>query len=90
MVKEGISNREVLAGETFKARVGFGAEIDIIAEAEVEVDKFSTASRGADSNIEGLDINNSAAGLIALVFALKRPKYILIVANFFLYLSISF
>ena len=48
--------------------MGFGAEIDIIAKAKVEVGKFSTASRNADGNIEGLDINNSAAGLIALIF----------------------
>ena len=46
--------------------MGFEAEIGIIAKAKVEVGKFSTASRGADGNIEGLDINNSAAGLIAL------------------------
>ena len=36
-------------------------------EAKVEVSKFSTASQGADGNIEGLDINNSAAGLIVLI-----------------------
>ena len=52
-----------MAGGTFKARVGFEAK----TEAEVEVSKFSTASWGANSNIENLDINNSAAGLIALI-----------------------
>ena len=83
--------------------MGFEAEINIIAKAEVGVDKFLIVSRGTNSNIEGLDINNSAAGLIALiiklakyvnlialVFTLKRPKYILIAANFFSYLLISF
>ena len=70
--------------------MGFEAKIGIVAKAKVGVGKFLTASRGANSNIEGLDINNLAAGLIALVFALKRPKYILIVANFFSYLLISF
>ena len=70
--------------------MGFEAKINIIAKAEVGVGKSSTASRGANNNIEGLDINNLAAGLIVLVFALKRPEYILVVANFFSYLSISF
>ena len=98
---ESISIKKVLTGEAFKARVGFEAEIGIVARAQVG--KFSTASRGANSNIEGLDINNSAAGLIALitelakyvglivlVFTLKRPGRILVVTNFFSYLSISF
>ena len=96
-----------MAGEAFKAKVGFGAEIGIIAKAKVEVGKFSTVSRGANSNIEGLNSiilvtkkNKNLTtliiklakyvNLIALVFVLKRPKYILIVTNFFSYLLISF
>ena len=55
-------------GGTFKAKKGFEAEISIIAKAKVEVDKFSTVSWGANSNIENLDINNSAANLIVLIF----------------------
>ena len=83
--------------------MGFEAEINIVKKAKVEVDKFLIASRNVNSNIEGLDINNSAAGLIvliiklakyvnliALVFILRRPGYILIAANFFSYLLISF
>ena len=54
----GNSSKKVL-GEAFKARVGFGAEIGIIAKAKVGIES-------ANSNIKGLDINNSAAGLIAL------------------------
>ena len=54
--------------KTFKAKKGFKAEINIVAKAKVEVDKFSTVNRSTNSNIEGLDINNSAAGLIALIF----------------------
>ena len=58
-----------MTGGTFKARVGFGAEINMAAKAKIEVGvgKFLTASRGINSNIEGLDVNNLAAGLIALI-----------------------
>ena len=52
----GISSRGVLAGGAFKARVGFGAEIGMVAGAEVEVGESSTVSRGADGNIEDVDI----------------------------------
>ena len=91
-----------MAGGTFKAKVSFEADINIVAKAKIEIDKFLIISRNANNNIEGLDINNSAANLIALigfakyvnlialVFILKRPKYILIAANFFSYLLISF
>ena len=48
--------------------MGFGAEISIIAKAKVEVGKFSTVSRSTNNNIEGFDINNLTAGLIALIF----------------------
>ena len=72
-----------MAGEAFKAKVSFEAKINIITKAKVEVGKFLTASRNTNNNIESLDINNSAAGLIVLIFTLKRPEYILIVANFF-------
>ena len=58
-----------MAGGIFNARVGFGVEIVMVAGAEIGVDK--SASRGADGNIEGLDVNNSAAGLIAL----GRPRF---------------
>ena len=37
---ENISSRKVLAGGIFKTKVGFEAEISIIAKAKVEVDKF--------------------------------------------------
>ena len=47
--------------------MGFEAEINIAAKAKVEVDKFLTVSRGANNNIEGLDINNSTAALIVLI-----------------------
>ena len=53
-----------MAGGVFKTKVGFEAEIGIIAKAKVGVGKFLTVSRNANNNIEGLDINNSAAGLI--------------------------
>ena len=62
-----------MAGGVFNARVGFGAEIVIVAGAEIEVDK-SSASRGADGNIEGLDVNDLAAGLIALGW----PRFFLV------------
>ena len=51
--------------------MGFKAKISIEtktkAKAKVEVNKFLTASRNINSNIEGLDINNLAAGLITLI-----------------------
>ena len=81
-------------GGTFKVRVGFEAEINIIAKAEVG--KFSIASRGADSNIEGLDINNLTAGLIALIRLIILPglmspgRKIIVVAIRFSYFFISF
>ena len=103
IVEKNINSKKVLAGRTFKAKVGFEAKINIITKAKVKVDKFSTAGRNTNSNIEGLNINNSAADLIALIiklakyvnlivliFILKRPGRILVVANFFSYLSISF
>ena len=67
-----------MAGGTFKAKVGFEAKIGIIAKAEVEIGKFSTASRGANNNIEGLDINNSAAGLIALINSITLSGLIIL------------
>ena len=71
--KKSISSKKVLAGGAFKTKMGFETKIKIVAEAkvEVEVGKFSTASRSANSNIEGLDINNPAKGLIAL----NRPRF---------------
>ena len=58
-----------MANETFKVRVGFEAKTKAKVEVKkkVEVDKFSTVSRGANNNIKGLDISNSAAGLIVLI-----------------------
>ena len=85
-----------IIAETFKAKVGFEAKIGIIAKAKVEVDKFSTASRNANNNIEGLDINNSAAGLIALIGLTILPDLILpgrkvvVIAIRFSYFFISF
>ena len=58
--------------------MGFTAEIGIIAKAKVEVDKFSTASRGTNNNIEGLDINNLAAGLIALINSITLSGLIIL------------
>ena len=51
--------------------MGFEAEIGIVAKAKVEVGKFSTASRGANSNIEGLDI---ALGLLAFFAIYKKSE----------------
>ena len=64
----GNSSRGVLGGAS-KAKVGFGAEIGMVAGAEVEVEvgKSSTASRGADGNIENVDI-----ALIAAFLAIFR------------------
>ena len=53
---EGISSRKVLAGGTFKARVGFEAKIGIIAKAKVEVGKVKKI------NIVEKNINNRRAG----------------------------
>ena len=71
---ESNSSRKVL-NEAFKTRVGFEAEINIIAKTKVGVGKSSTASWGANNNIKGLDINNSAAGLIVL----GRPRFFFVV-----------
>ena len=72
--------------------MGFEAEIDIIAKAEVS--KFSTASRGTNSNIKGLDINNPAAGLIALIGLTTLPvlpgRRVVVIAIRFSYFFISF
>ena len=74
--------------------MGFEAKIGIIAEAEVG--KFSTVSRNTKNNIEGLDINNSAAGLIALIGLTILPNLVLpgrkivVVAIRFSYFFISF
>ena len=65
-----------MAGETFKARVGFEAEINIVTKAKVG--KFSTVSRNTNSNIENLDINNLAAGLIALIRLTTLPGLIIL------------
>ena len=83
--------------------MGFETKINIVAKAKIKISKILIVSRGTNSNIENLDINNSAAGLIALIiklvkyvnlivliFILKRPGRVLIVTNFFSYLSISF
>ena len=88
--------------------MGFEAEINIIAEAEVgkfstvsrgakvEVGKSSTVNRGTNSNIEGLDINNSVAGLIALMGLTILPglvlpgRRIVVIAIRFSYFFISF
>ena len=84
-----------MTGEAFKAKVGFEAKINIVAKAKVEVGKFSI-SRSANSNIEGLNINNSAAGLIALIGLTTLPNLILlgrkiiVVAIRFSYFFISF
>ena len=67
-----------MTGGAFKARVSFEAEINIIAKAKVGVGKFLTVSRSANSNIEGLDINNSTAGLIALINLTTLPNLIII------------
>ena len=58
--------------------MGFEAEIDIIAKAKVEIAKFSTVSRNTNNNIEGLDINNSAAGLKVLIGLTTLPDLILL------------
>ena len=84
-----------IIAETFKAKVGFEAKIGIIAKAKVEVDKFLTASRGTNNNIEGLDINNSAAGLIALYLTtlpglVSLNRKIIVIAIRFSYFFISF
>ena len=55
--------------------MGFEAKINIVAEAKIN--KFSTASRNAKNNIEGLDIGNSAAGLIALISLIILPDLML-------------
>ena len=74
--------------------MGFGAKINVVAEAKVG--KFSTASRGTKNNIEGLDINNSAAGLIALTGLTTLPglmlpdRKIVVVAIRFSYFFINF
>ena len=78
---EGNSSRKVL-DETFKAKVGFEAKIDIIAKAKVGIGKFLTASRNANNNIEGLDIKNFsrienvniALNLLAFFTICKKPK----------------
>ena len=84
------------------ARVGFEAEINIVAKAKVEVvakakiGKFLTASRGANSNIENLDINNPVAGLIALIGLTILPglmlsgRKVIVVTIRFSYFFISF
>ena len=91
-----------MANETFKAKVSFGAKIGIIAKAKVKivakakVGKFSIVSRGANSNIEGLDINNPVADLIALIGLTILPGLILsgrkviVIAIRFSYFFISF
>ena len=74
--------------------MGFGAEIGMVAGAKVG--KSSTANRGADSNIEGLDVNDSAADLIALMGLIILPGLVLpgrrvvVVAIRFSYFFISF
>ena len=74
--------------------MGFGAEINIIAKAKVG--KFLTASRGANSNIEGLDISNSAADLIVLIGLTILPDLVLpgrrviVIAIRFSYFFINF
>ena len=75
---EGISSKKVLTNETFKAKVGFEAEINIIAKAKVEVDKFSTVSRNTNNNIEGFDINNLTTDLIALIGLIILPGLIIL------------
>ena len=81
-----------MAGETFKAKVSFEAKINIIAEAKVG--KFSTASRGTNNNIKGLDINNPAANLIVLIGLTTLPvlpgRKIVVIAIRFSYFFISF
>ena len=68
---ENISSRKVLAGGIFKTKVGFEAEINIIAKAKVEVDKFSTVSRNANNNIENVDI---ALNLLTFFTIFKKPE----------------
>ena len=76
--------------------MGFEAKINIIAKAKVEVGKFSTVSRNTNNNIEGFNINNSAAGLIALINLTTLSNLILlnrkivVIAIYFLYFFISF
>ena len=70
---ESISSKKVLAGETFKVKVGFKAKINIVAKAkvEVEVGKFLTASRNTNDNIENVDITFN---LLAFFTFFKKPK----------------
>ena len=72
--------------------MGFGAEINIIAKAKVG--KFLTVSRGTKNNIESLDINNPAAGLIALIGLITLPvlpgRRVIVIAIRFSYFFISF
>ena len=70
--------------------MGFGAKIDITAKAEVgarvkfearvkvEMGKFLTAIRDTNNNIENFDINNLAAGLIALIGLKTLPDLIIL------------
>ena len=71
--------------------MAFEAKIGIIAKAKVEVGKFSIISRNTNNNIEGLDINNLAAGLIVLIGLITLPgRKIVVIVIYVSYFFISF
>ena len=62
----------------FEAEIGMAAKAKVEAKVKIKVGKFLTVIRGANNNIEGFNINNLPASLIALIGLIILPGLIIL------------